>query len=257
MTAFLTMTLIDGQLANSQVNYCNLESIKYISTFKSSRMWQVMGGDANWTLANVKACVEMAQQDKMVLFFIPVMLHQIKNYYERDEWTKAEKEFGIEVSNFFATTLDNEDLKISNGDNKTFCQGLDKLKQAFYALCEDDNVFYKMIYTMDDGPFFGIDTDLNLPVKDSLKLEDIGAKMYIRQQGKTCTLELVDSYGQTKWKKIIARSADNYIKDIVFTMESILDKNELGYKIGLIGSGEFIHLYLRTDGAFRLYYHSW
>jgi hypothetical protein len=185
------------------------------------------------------------------------MLHQVKDYYERDDWTKDEKDFGQEVSKFFAATLDNDDLKISERDNNTFCQGLNKLKQAFYALCEDDNVFYQMIYTLDDGPFYGLNTDLTFPIKDSLKLDDIDAKMYLREQGDTCTLELVDRNGQTKWKKIVARSDEYYIRDVGFANEPVRDKNELGYKIGFFGSGEFIHLYLRTDGAFRLYYHSW
>jgi len=112
-----------------------------------------------------------------------------------------------------------------------------------------------MIFTMDDGPFEGINTEYELPKYDEILIDE--NKLILRGDENENTLEVTTKTGELLWRKIIARSEDYKIQSLNFTDNPIRVDNELGYKIALYGDGELIQLYLKKNGEFRLFFHSW
>ena len=108
---------------------------------------------------------------------------------------------------------------------------------------------------MDDGPFYGFDTNKELEKINEISFDQF--KLVQRGNQTENTLELIDEKGNVKWRKIIARSEDYKIKRLSFSNESVRVKNKLGYKLALLGDGELIQLYLKKNGDFRLFFHSW
>ncbi len=231
--------------------------IKYLSTFSSSRMWEILRGNGNWNEKRISELSNYIKSEENVLFYLPLLLSQINNFDSSSDYTSSEKKIIVQASICFANALNNKELEITKKDQTSIRSGLDNLVVEFYKLCENDETFPKLIYTFDDGPFYGVDSDYILHNVDSIYLKDINSTIVLSENDNISILTMFDHSGNTKWRKILSHSENRFITNVEFVENPILDINDLGYKIGLIGNGEFIHLYLRNDGRFRLFFHSW
>lgn len=240
-----------------QAQKCH-EDIKYLSTFIDSRMLNSGGEHANWKLEDLSTLSKQLDTVEMDLpnFYVPVLMLQLQ---------KAEKIFQIEnrertvaLLNLIRKTLNMEidDINIETPDEE-ICSSLEQAVKLYHEICEDDSIFHKFILTFDDGPYYGLECEAIYPLIDSLSLVGIESMIYLRSFNSQNTLELVDNMGRVKWRKRIARSEHHDISVIQFADNPIRVEDDLGFKIGLHGDGEYLHLYLDRVGDFRMFYHSW
>lgn len=68
-------------------------------------------------------------------------------------------EEGQFISNFFARLVERPELEIKATNQKSFGRGLQNLRDWFADLTQDNKTLASMIFTMDDGPFFGQQVD--------------------------------------------------------------------------------------------------
>jgi len=258
----ILFVLITGIISCKSINLdrvknCNVQEIKYLTTYSDSRMWEFAGGESIIDSTSLKDIASITdEQLKGMHFFTPILIKKIKIYNSDSVLDETENEIIIELSRFFKRIWKNEIYEIKEHDSKVeVCKKINLIIDKYHQLSEDDSEFYKMIYTLDDGPFFGIDTESEL---DKIKEISIGEnRLILRGNGAENTLEILNKSSELLWRKIIAQSESYKIERLDFAGHPVRVDNELGYKVALIGNGELIHLYLRKNGSFRLFFHSW
>lgn len=242
---------------NKASENCKVQEIKYLSTYMDSRMWGVANGSEKIDLNAAKELANMkAQELKTANFFAPMIIKEIRDFHQDSEISAKEKSILIELSKALGKIWNDETLEITENKSKNeICIITNSIINKYHKLSEDDSQFYKMIFTMDDGPFYGIDTNEEFKKINEITFDQF--KLIQRGNESENTLEIIDENGNLKWRKIIARSDDYKIQSLSFPKEAVKVKNELGYKLALLGDGELIQLYLKKNGDFRLFFHSW
>lgn len=255
--SILIFSFFNYSLTIDNQNECSIKPIKYLEIYINSRMWEVAGGNSN---INLETAREMAEIEKDELeaadFFIPIIINQIKYIYSDHILEENEKNILIQFSKFLERKWNNKNFKIMKESSGTeICEKVNMIIDKYHLLSEDDSEFYKMIFTLDDGPYFGYDTEIELKKIEEIQIDNF--KLVLRGNKLKYTLELLDIDGSLKWKKLIAKSKNHYITEMGFSNQPIRVKNELGYKVALYGEGELVQLYLKKNGEFRLFFHSW
>ncbi|MFT4601474.1 MAG: hypothetical protein ACI857_001654 [Arenicella sp.] len=254
---FLILGFTSCNSENTNSDNCNIQEIKYLSTYIDSRMYDVAGGNAE---IDLKTAQEMCNMDREMLkearHLIPMLLQDVGMYFSDSILETHEKLLISEFSKIFSKIWKDETLVIeSDATELEYCEKTDLIIDKYHEFSENDSEFYKMIYTLDDGPFFGIDTDSMYSKIEEIALDE--KTLILRGNGTENTLEVTNQSDELIWRKIIARSSDYIIHTLEFADKPIRVNNKLGYKIALYGDGELVQLYLKKNGSFRLFFHSW
>lgn len=249
--------LVGCSLFKTKHKACSIHEVKYLSTYIDFQMWDVAGGDTLIDLAWAKKLSGLKNEKiKTANFFIPMIIKEIERYYSDGYLDANEKNIIREFTSITAKIWDDNTVRVNlGGAEMEYCDKTNLIITEYHKRSQDDTEFYKMIYTLDDGPFDGIDTDIELEIREEIEIGKM--KLILRGNESYNTFEVVDELGQLLWRKIISRPEDYVIKDVSFASDPIRVENELGYKIALNGDGESLMLHLRKDGAFRLFFHSW
>ncbi len=88
-------------------------------------------------------------------WIIPNVFYQLRTLFSKEAWTDEEIKKGQQASHFFARLVNNPDLTIEKTDQGSFASGLVALRNWFASLCGNNKTLSAMIFTLDDGPFFG------------------------------------------------------------------------------------------------------
>lgn len=246
-----------NSLSNTNKQNCKITTIKYLSTYLGSNIETDTIAGYNTNLKTAKEMASMnATELKSAYFFIPIIINDISKFYSNSTLSENEKKILIEYGKIFKTIFNDSKFEITkNNSKKQICDKINAMIKKYHTLCEDDNQFYKMIYTLDDGPFYGFNYDNKLQLKNEISFDKF--KLIIRGDEAENTLELIDKNNKLKWRKLIARDSIYKIKTLSFIFKPVQVSNDLGYEILLNGDGEIIHLYLKKNGDFKLFFHSW
>ena len=95
------------------------------------------------------------QKENEYYWIIPNVFYQLRTLFSKEAWTDEEIKQGQQASHFFARLVNNPDLTIKKTDQASFATGLVALRNWFASLCGDNKTLSAMIFTLDDGPFFG------------------------------------------------------------------------------------------------------
>lgn len=200
-------------------------------------------------------------------WIIPMVFYRIRNLFSKESWTAEEIIQGQQASQFFARLVKNPDLRIEKSDQDSFKNGLLVLRNWFAALCQDNKTLAAMIFTMNDGPYFGGVIDIN----DSLKMKLVESTPI---SGKQASFVLMTDDSQPQPMIIGVLNEDKSIRWLKrFTnppnkitraelQEPALYKVEgYGYAVALMTEGtsgrERSHVYLDDSLNLRFYYVSW
>lgn len=236
---------------------CEVKEIKYLTTYIDSRMWSAMGGNSRIDIESAREMSKIGDDNlENAHFFIPMLLKEIGGIYSDELLETEERELIIEFSKVIGRIWKDETIIIQEGETETqVCAKVSATIDKYHQLSMDDKGFYRMIFTMDDGPFFGIDTEVELERIKEVSFDD--KKLILRGREDENTLEVITKSGTLIWRKFMARSKEYKFRRLDFADDPIRVKNEMGYKVALYGDGELIQLYLKRNGEFRLFFHSW
>jgi hypothetical protein len=141
-------------------------------------------------------------------------------------------------------------------DGKQVVEQLDILRTDFYAQVNDDSLLPYMKYTLDDGPFTG---QLSKYIPDYSKGEKhntaFGSFIITKHAGKIF-MTVINKESKHLWSRVLTRNQNQLLSELVFHPDQI-EHTSLGYTLTMTSLGEALTLYLRENGDFRYYFHSW
>ena len=185
-------------------------------------------------------------------FLIPLIVLQLKDYYptclKRSDTTKYRK-----LTELYSKIRqqDFSKLRIQPISNQ-----LEFIRQDFYEQVQNDSLLPYMGFTLDDGPFFG-EPAKYIPdnKKGQLYKTDFG-KLFITKSSGKVFITVLNKQGKHLWTRIMTGHSSRLLTGISFSEKDIL-KTSLGYQLRMYSEGEALTLYLKSNGEFRYYYHSW
>lgn len=192
------------------------------------------------------------QSDIKTNFIIPLIVYQLKEYHPNctDE---IDLEYFDKIS---AVYLKIREIDSSELLNKSIAEKIDYLRSDFYSQVQDVNYLPKMTATFDDGPFYGIEYEekLDLSPLESQNTE-FGILVISKTDDKTI-LTCKDKSGNTIWQKLITGLSDRHLTELHFR-ENPIEYTSVATVAHMYSEGERFTLYLKKDGNFMYYFHSW
>jgi hypothetical protein len=208
-------------------------------------------------------------------WIIPMVFYRARNLFAKNSWTVAEIKQGRDLSYFFAKLTGKEDLKIGKPevkieklDQSSFRQGLVTLRNWFVVLCQDNRTLAAMVYTMNDGPFWGADVDAEgvaeMKVVESIPLPDQEARfILLRDRGPSepMVFGIINADNSIRWLKRLSAAPKGRISSATFVQRTIYKLEGYGYICSLMvawnGGMERGSVYLDDALNLRFYYLSW
>lgn len=187
-------------------------------------------------------------------FMVPFILWQMKSYHPK---CVAE----IDSVNFKLITklyLKIRDFDTKEIAGKSIEETIDFIQEDFYKQVENEKYLQQMTFTFDDGPFQGVHLPENIELKESeTRLTKFGSlTISISEHKSMVVLSAKNKKGKTLWQKGLRGFADDVLSDLTFD-DTPFRYTSLATKVYFHSKGEQLTLYLKNDGSFMYYYHSW
>lgn len=195
---------------------------------------------------------DVEEKKRKTNFLIPFIVLQIKDYHPSCSYNSDTTTFEKLKELYFK--IRQQDVSAIN--IKPISTQLEIIRQDFYSQVQNDSLLPFMGYTLDDGPFYG---QLSKYIPDYKKGKsyktDFGT-LYITKHAEKIFLTVVSNQNKHLWTRVITGNGDRYLSEISFSVRDIL-KTSLGYQLRMFSEGEALNLFLKSNGDFRYYFHSW
>lgn len=227
----------------------NCFEVKYLDFFGLDKI-----GDIKWSDEEINELLKMDYEKEFMgtRFYIPILVHFLKGFHPDCNKSINTEKFNKLVSLYFKVTL--EDISLI--ENKSIKEKLNFIRGDFYRLVQIEKLLPLMKFTFDDGPLYGEIPEIvpNTKLLESATT-DFG-KLLIVESNEKIFLIATDKKNKTIWSRIMKGvNPDHYLKGLRFG-ENPVEKTSLAFIIHLY-AGERVTLYLKPDGQFMYYYHSW
>ncbi len=184
-------------------------------------------------------------------FFIPVIISQLKDYHPLCSRNADTTLYKLLTQLYFK--IRKADITVLK--NKTLSEQLEFLRDDFYLLVQNDSILASMMFTLDDGPFYGVSSDCVPSQDNEVFLTDFG-ELIICTKGQGNDISLVSKDDKILWAKKMVGNNNQLLQNISFEKEKI-SRTSLGYTLQMMANGERLTLFLKNDGSFRFYFRSW
>lgn len=224
--------------------------IKYLDFFGLDEIKEI-----NWSDEEISELLgtDFSEKYDDTRFLIPFTVRYLKDFHPDCNNAIDMKRFNKLVALYFKVRLKD----ISPIENKSIEEKLNFIRQDFYNLVQDERLLPRMKYTMDDGPLYG-EIPKSMPKSKTSEsiITDFG-KLSIIESNNQIFLVAADKENKTIWSRIVkGTSPDRYLRNLKFDKEPV-EKTSLATIIHFYSEGERLNLYLKLDGKFMYYYHSW
>jgi hypothetical protein len=185
-------------------------------------------------------------------FIIPSIIYQLKEYHPN---CKAEIDtlYFNQISKLYLKIREIDTTEITN---KSIAEKIDFMRADFYKQVENVDYLPKMTMTFDDGPFYGVEFEQESELKPIKTQEtNFGLLSVSKVEDKTI-LTSKNKNGEVIWQKSITRLSDRNLTELNFT-ENPMEYNSVATVAHMYSEGERFTLYLKKDGSFMYYFHSW
>ncbi|MDO8367919.1 MAG: hypothetical protein Q7T20_14050 [Saprospiraceae bacterium] len=185
-------------------------------------------------------------------FLIPFILLQLKDYYPTCS-KQVDTSTYRKLTQLYSEIRQQDFSKLSG---QSISAQLEFIKEDFYEQVQNDSLLPFMSYTFDDGPFYGQLSKYipNYKKGQSYKM-DFGSLFITKYSGKVF-ITVLSNQGNHLWTRIMTGNSNRLLPEISFS-ENDISKTSLGYQLRMFSDGEVLNLYLKSNGEFRYYFHSW
>lgn len=242
---FVFVNCADAQNTNN-----NCFEVKYFDFFGLDNETKVIWADDE---LNKLLETTRSQIGENTSFLIPLIVFQLKDLHPNCNKSIDKKRFDKLVSLYFK--IRGKDILILK--NKTIAKQLDFIREDYYAQLQDERFLSHMRYTMDDGPLYG-KIPKSIPKTAPLEtiVTDFG-RLSILELNDQIFLIATDLKDKIIWSRVMkGTNPDRYLKNLEFD-EKPIEKTSLATIINFYSEGERLNLFLKPDGNFLYYYHSW
>ena len=185
-------------------------------------------------------------------FIIPVIIYQLKNYHPNCN-SEIDTAYFDQISNLYFKI---RDIDATNLSDKSVAEKIDYMRTDFYSQVENVDYLPKMTMTFDDGPFYGIDLKQESELKPIKSQEtDFGFLTVSKIDDKT-VLTSKKKNGNIIWQKSITGLSGRNLSELHFT-ENPMEYNSVATVAHMYSEEERFTLYMKKDGSFMYYFHSW
>ncbi len=182
-------------------------------------------------------------------FLIPMIVYQLKEFHpncvESDDSDYLKELIQLY---FLIRRIDQQEVGAL-----ALTDQIDWVRNDFYSLIPEDENLLNMNFTLDDGPFYGTDTQEEGIPEHNLNTEF--GEIIISKLDKQSIITAKDKDGAVLWRKIITGLQGSPVSEIRLA-EQPVHKTSAATIVQLF-AGESLTLYMRNDGRFMYYYHSW
>ncbi|MCY7345227.1 MAG: hypothetical protein LH614_03320 [Pyrinomonadaceae bacterium] len=209
----------------------------------------------HWSDAELNELLKMnrSQDENETSFLIPPIVFQLKGFHPNCTKPIDAERFDKLISLYLKV----RHKDVSSLENKTLAEKLIFIREDYYNQLQDERLLPHMRYTMDDGPLYG---EIPKSIPESKLSESISTdfgKLSIVTANNQIFLTATDKKNKTIWSRIMkGANPDRKLKNLNFD-ESPVEKTSLSIIIHFYSEGERLNLYLKLDGKFMYYYHSW
>ena len=247
---FLSLNLtLFGQQSNSEDCY----EIKYLDFFGLDQMEIV-----KWEVSEIDELIKMdfakdrGYSEIKTNFTIPMIVYQLKEYHPNCN-TEIDTSYLNKISELYLKIREIDSVELLH---KTIVEKIDFMRADFYTQVRNLDYLPEMTMTFDDGPFYGVEFEQKLELKPIKTQEtDFGLLSVSKINNKTI-LTAKDKNEEIIWQKSITGLSDRNLTELHFT-ENPMEYNSVATVAHMYSEGERLTLYLKSDGSFMYYFHSW
>lgn len=187
-------------------------------------------------------------------FQLPPIVKQLSEYHPACGILHPDNRFEL-LTKLYSLIRNDEKFVLGN---IPVIRKLEMIREDFYGLVNDDKIIPKLIATMDDGPLYG-----EIPKRTLGKL--VSAKGHKTRFGKLTVsnyptrvvVTAVDNGGNRLWSRVLKGTVPNRYLEAATLEDATLREADAVMSIGFHVDGEMLWIYLRPDGRFLYYTHSW
>jgi hypothetical protein len=198
---------------------------------------------------------------------IPILIYSRQKLFLKTSWSQEEIEQGQLLGNFLSQLVDKPELKIEGADQQSFKQGLLRLKNWYASLYDDNQTLGLLIFTLDDGPFFGgpVETEKfsSMKLVDSEPIQGSDARFVLlsdENQQEPMIIGVLNKDNSIRWLKRFSNPPGR-ISKAALQKPGVHKIEKVGYIINLMTSGssgeEHSRVYLDESLNLRFYFVSW
>jgi len=227
--------------------------IKYLDFFGLDEMEIIKWPESELgELSKIDYAKDRDKSEIKTNFIIPIIVYQLKEYHPN---------CSEEIDTSYFNKISEIYLKIRGIDStkflkKSIAEKIDFLRADFYSQVENVDYLPKMTTTFDDGPFYGVDYKEESELKSiKTQVTEFGTLDVSKDKDKTI-LTSKDKIGNIIWQKVITGLSERNLTELHFT-ENPMEYNSVATVAHMYSEGERFTLYLKSDGSFMYYFHSW
>ena len=227
--------------------------IKYLDFFGLDKMEIIKWPESELDgLSKMDFAKDRGQSEIKTNFIIPIIVYQLKEYHPNCN-KKIDTSYFNKISEIY--------LKIREIDSteflkKSITEKVDFLRADFYSQIKNVDYLPKMITTFDDGPFYGVDYKEESELKPSKTQETEFGTLVVSKADDKTILTSKDKNENIIWRKAITGLSGRNLTELHFT-ENPMEYNSVATVAHMYSEGERFTLYLKSDGSFMYYFHSW
>lgn len=231
----------------------NCYEIKYLDFFGLDNMEIIKWPESELDgLSKMDFAKDRGQSEIKTNFIIPIIAYQLKEYHPNcNEY--IDLSYFNKISEIYLKIREidpNEFLK------KSIAEKIDYLRADFYSQVEKVEYLPKMTATFDDGPFYGFDFTEKSELKPIKTQETKFGTLVVSNANDKIILISKDNNGNTIWQKSITGLSSRNLTELHFS-ENPIEYNSVATIVHMYSEGEKLTLYLKSDGSFMYYFHSW
>lgn len=227
--------------------------IKYLDFFGLDKMEIIKWPESELDgLLKMDFAKDRGQSEIKTNFIIPMIVYQLKEYHPNCN-KNIDTNYFNKISEIY---LKVREIDSSEFVKKSIDEKIDFLRDDFYSQVENVDYLPKMTATFDDGPFYGVDYNEESELKPiKTQKTEFGTLVVSKANDKTI-LTSNDNNGNIIWRKAITGLSDRDLTELHFT-ENPMEYNSVATVVHMYSEGERFTLYLKSDGSFMYYFHSW
>lgn len=185
-------------------------------------------------------------------FLIPFIVYQLKDYHP----SCASQTDTVRFRKLKELYCKIRQQNVSLLNKQPITQQLETIRADYYAQVQTDSLLPYMMYTIDDGPFYGtVPTTIPDYKKGSSYTIPFGT-LYITTHTEKIFVSVVNTQGTHLWTRMMTVNGNRPLTNLEFSGQDIFTSS-LGYTLRMVAEREALTLFLKVDGGFRYYYHSW
>jgi hypothetical protein len=246
---WIMLFFIPHSLFSQDINDCF--KIKYLDFFIAINIGRSWSKEKLDTLLNTNYKTDEGINRK-VNFLIPLIVSQLKQHHPACKNEKGDEVF--QKLKQLYLNIREENISVLNG--KSIEEQLLWFREDFYSIALNDTLLPYMIFTFDDGPFYGEKVRYDKSFNNGSKYKFEFGTFIISKLKEKIIFTVFDVKKKHLWSRIITGLGNRPLKDMSFSAKDY-SKSSLGIGFQMYSEGESFKILLNNNGQFKFYFHSW